>query len=349
MRKRTSTGRVTLDDVARAAGVSRATVSRVVNGSKPVNDEAARAVRRALDELDYVPNLMARSLMTQRTDMVALVAGEPDVRVFTDPFFASIIRGVSTELADADIRLVLSMVQRSQDTESVGRFLLAGHVDGVLVVSEHASQNLVGRLQAARVPVVVGGRPTEPGSDVPFVDHDNHAGGVMAARHLVQRGCRKIATIAGPRDMTAGVDRMAGFREELGERLAPERIVHGDFTLPGGRAAAEQLLATDPTIDGLFAASDLMALGAYQALRAAGLRVPDDVAVIGFDDIDLARAATPPLTTIRQDPVHQGRMMVRLLLQTLGRAADLPRSARTALAGATSLNLPVEFVPRASA
>ncbi len=349
MRQRATTGRVTLDDVARVAGVSRATVSRVVNGSTVVNEEAARSVRQALDALGYVPNLMARSLVTKRTDMVALVAGEPDDRVFTDPFFAGIVRGVSTELADADIRPVLLMLQRAHDTESVQRYLLADHVDGVLVVSEHASQSLVARLKAAGIPVVVGGRPADPELGVAFVDHDNRLGGELAGRRLLERGCRRLATVSGPPDMTAGVDRGEGFRAALGDAYSASLDVAGDFTLPGGRAATEQLLATDPDIDGIFAASDLMALGALQALRAAGRRVPEDVALIGFDDIDLARSTMPPLTTIRQDPVHQGRMMVRLLLQILGRASDLPRSARASLAGATSVHLPVELVPRASA
>ena len=349
MRRRPTSRRPTLDDVARAAGVSRATVSRVVNGSTTVGAEAVSSVRKALDELQYTPNLVARSLMTRRTDLVALVAGEPDERVFTDPFFAGIIHGVSRELAEADIRLILAMIHNQRDSDSIAQYLLAGHADGVLVVSEHASHDLVGRLQEAQVPVVVGGRPAGGRPGTAFVDNDNVHGGRLAGQRLVERGCRRIATVAGPRDMTAGTDRFTGFREAVGERFVPELVVHGDFTLPSGIAATEQLLAADPTIDGIFAASDLMALGTLEALQRRGRRVPDDVAVVGFDDIDLAKTATPPLTTVRQDPVVQGQAMVRLLLELLGRSGDLPRSTRFSMVGRTSVVLPVELVVRASA
>ena len=349
MAVRNRTRRVTLDDVARAAGVSRATVSRVINSSKPVAPEVAHAVRQALDDLGYVPNLMARSLMTRRSDMVALVSAEPDVRIFNDPFFAGITRGVSLELSDADLRLILLMIQRPADAERIEEYLLSGHADGVLVISEHASQKLVGRLATAGIPVVVGGRPADSSLALPFVDNDNVVGARLAVEHLGRRGCRRIATVAGPTDMTAGVDRLQGFVEGLGGRVAPELIVRGDFTVASGVAATEQLLATDPTIDAIFAASDLMALGALQVLRREGRRVPEDVAVVGFDDIDLARVSTPPLTTVRQDTVAQGQMMVRLLLQLLGRTNDLPRATRRLTAGKTSILLPVELVLRASA
>lgn len=341
--------RVTLDDVAQAAGVSRATVSRVVNGSHPVRADLAKAVRVAIDDLGYVPNLVARSLMTRRTDMVALVAGEPDVRVFADPYFAGIVRGISEVLADADLRLVLSMLHRSTDVGLVESYLLGGHVDGVLVISEHAALSIVERLAASGIPVVLGGRPSGTVAGLPYVDLDNASGARMAAQHLLQRGCRRIATIAGPRDMSAGIDRLAGFRDGLGAQFSPQLVARGDFTVAGGVAAAEQLLATDPAIDGIFAASDLMALGAQQVMRREGRRVPDDVALVGFDDIDLGRTANPPLTTIRQDPVLQGRMMVQLLLQVLGRSEDLPKASRHALAGKTSVVLPVQLIVRASA
>lgn len=341
--------RILLEDVAREAGVSRATASRVLTGSKPVSSEVAHRVRTAITTLGYVPNLAARSLMTKRTDMVALVAGEPETRIFTDPYFAAIVRGVSLELADADLQLVLSMIQRPSDFDQIETFLLAGQVDGVLVISEHASQTIVDRLIEAEVPVVLGGRPLKATAGVPYVDNDNVSGGRIAAEYLREIGRRRIGTIAGPQDMPAGVDRLAGFRRGMGEAFDERLVVYGDFTIPGGIAAAEQLLSTEPTVDAVFVGSDLMAIGLLDVLRRKGRRVPEDVAVVGFDDIDLAHVSVPPLTTVRQSPMQQGRMMVRLLLHKLGRSDDLSRAARRTLAGRDSILLPVELVKRASA
>lgn len=347
--KRNGSGRATLDEVASAAGVSRATVSRVVNGNRPVAPAIARAVRKAIDELGYVPNLMARSLMTKRTDLVTLVAGEGDVRVFTDPYFAAIIRGVAQELSDADIHFVLAMIQHPSDLERVQRHLLAGTSDGALVISAHANHNLLPPLLEAGVPVVLAGRPMDATLDVPYVDNDNLLGARLAARRLIDRGCVRVATIAGPADMSAGIDRREGFIAEVGAANDPVPVVHGDFTFAGGQAAAQRLLDIDPAIDGIFAASDLMALGALRALADAGRRVPEDVAVVGFDDIEQAALSSPPLTTVRQDSVQQGRTMAQLLLEVLGRADRLPRSTRQALAGKRSVMLPVELIRRGSA
>lgn len=340
---------VTLDDVAREAGVSRATVSRVVNSSKHVEPQVALRVRKAVQELGYVPNRAARSLITQRTDMVALVAGEPNARFFHDPFFEGVSRGAAQELGEVDMRLMMLLIQSSDDLARVQRFLLSRPVDGVLVISEHSAQQISTQVAAAHIPVVLGGRPADVTGSIAYVDNENVAGARMAAERLLQRGCRTIVTIAGPQDMTAGEDRLTGLCEALGGPLPPARVAYGDFTVASGVAAMEQLLARTPDLDGVFAASDLMALGAMQVLRREGRRVPDDVAVVGFDDIDLGVSAVPPLTTVRQDPVNQGRMMVRLLMQLLGRTGDLSRAARSTLPGTNSIVLPVSLVVRHSA
>lgn len=341
---------VTLDDVASDAGVSRATVSRVINSSKFVEPAMAERVRAAVQKLDYVPNQAARSLTTRRSDMVALVVTEPSHRFFHDPFFADIARGVSQELADVDMRMLMAMIETPQELARFQHYLLGRSVDGVLAISEHTALQIVTTLSAAGLPMVLGGRPMN--GDLPTiacVDNDNRAGAKMAADHLRGRGAKKIATIAGPQDMSAGIDRLAGFRDAFEHPVPPECVVVSDFTLAGGADAMEKLLTRVPDVDAVFAASDLMALGAMQVLKRLDKNIPEDVAIIGFDDIDMAAQATTPMTTIRQDTVNQGRLMVRLLLRRLGREADLGKAARTSLPATDSIILPVRLVRRHSA
>jgi DNA-binding LacI/PurR family transcriptional regulator len=325
----------TLDEVALLAGVSRATVSRVVNDSPRVSPEAREAVLAAVAELRYVPNRMARSLVTRRTDTIALVLNEPNTQVFSDPFFASIVRGVSATLADTDLNLVLLTAQDEREQEKVGRYARQGHVDGVILMSVHSNDPLPDILAAAGVPLVLCGRPFDD-REVAFVDADNRGGAVAATEHLIGTGRRRIATITGPLDMIAGVDRFAGYESALGaagHRLRPELVAEGDFTEGGGMRAMEQLLARSPDLDAVFVASDPMAVGALRALRAAGRRVPEDVAVIGFDDAAVAERCDPPLTTIAQPLADMTPLLTELLLRQIdgvGGAAE-SRICRTHL------------------
>jgi DNA-binding LacI/PurR family transcriptional regulator len=327
-------------------------VSRVVNGIASVDPEMRARVERAIAEMGYVPNTAARSLVTRRTDTIALVAAEPDPRVFGDPFFSAIVRGVSQALLEADMQLTLLMAQSYPDLDRIERYLRTAPLDGVLLISEHGTHDPIpAAMLQAGVPLVIGGRPIQSELDVPYIDNDNRGGGRLAAQRLTARGCRRVATVAGPADMSASVDRLEGFAEALGDRFDRGLVEHGDFTQAGGEAATERLLARAPDIDGIFAASDLMALGALRALRRTGRRAPDDVAVIGFDDIPLAVAAEPPLTTVRQQTVLQGRAMARLLL-AIARPDSTAADAEDDLPdmrGLDHLVLPVELVVRESA
>ncbi|MDM4720990.1 LacI family DNA-binding transcriptional regulator [Micromonospora sp. WMMA1363] len=311
----TTAQRPTLEAVARRAGVSRATVSRVVNGSTTVAEPIREAVRRAVAELGYVPNLAARSLVTQRTDSIALVMPEAATRVFSDDqFFPGIIRGVSQELEAADKQLVLMLAGSPAGHERVERYTTGRHVDGVLFASLHADDPLPATLAGIGIPVVCGGRPLDD-APLPYVDVD-HVGGVnRAVQHLIDSGRRRITTIAGPQDMVGGIERLTGYRETVAAAGLPERVAFGDFTRESGMTAMRQLLAEHPDLDAVFAASDLMAHAALRTLRAAGRRVPDDVAVIGFDDIETAAYTEPPLTTVRQPIQEIGRQMTRQLLR----------------------------------
>ncbi|MFI6638278.1 LacI family DNA-binding transcriptional regulator [Streptomyces sp. NPDC050504] len=328
--ERTSTARPTLEAVAALAGVSRATVSRVVNGGAGVREPLAERVRRAVDELGYVPNQAARTLVTRLSGAVAVIIAEPESRVFSDPFFARQLRGIGRELALHDSQLVLLWAEGPQDHERIARYLRGGHVDGALAFSLHENDPLLSLISRAGVPVVRGGRPAAhedggadaaPAAAVPYADCDNRAGARDAVRHLVSLGRRRIAHIAGPGDQTSAVDRADGYRDALGaDRSAgcAGLVEEADFTVAGGARAMTALLDRRPDLDAVFAANDLMASGALRVLRERGLRVPEDVAVVGFDDMaGVADAADPPLTTVRQDVEGMGRLMVRLLMRLL--------------------------------
>ncbi|MFC0508762.1 LacI family DNA-binding transcriptional regulator [Micromonospora costi] len=325
-----SLGRPTLDAVAARAGVGRGTVSRVVNGSPQVSPEARAAVQQAIAELGYVPNRAARALVTQRTDSVALVVSESGERVFTEPFFAAIVRGVSSALLETPMQLWLAMVQSPLERERVEHHLTNQHVDGVLLLSLHDSDPLPTLLEERGLPSVLGGRPArmlQPGAQPAwFVDVDNVGGARNAVRYLAEQGRRRIATIAGPQDMGAGLARLAGYTEAVTAALGGvdrDLVAYGDFSEESGAASMRRLLEVRPDLDAVFVASDLMAFGALRTLREAGRRVPEDVAVVGFDDAPIARQADPPLTTVFQPVEEMGRQMARLLVARI-RGDDLP-------------------------
>ena len=278
----------TLDEVAHLAGVSRATASRVVNGSPLVTDATRKAVEKSIRKLGYVPNRAARALVTRRTDTIALVVSEPEVRVFADPFFRTIVRGMSSSIQDTDLQLLLLFAQGAREQEKVERYLKQGHVDGVVLMSLHGEDPLPAALTGARIPTVLSGRP-RPGERLPYVDADNRGGARTATAHLLAvrpQGGRDDHRAAGHDGRPRPPRRLQG-RARRGRRSACRKnlVAYGDFSEEGGAAATAKLLKQRPDVDAIFVASDPMAFGALHALRAAGRRVPDDVAVVGFDDV----------------------------------------------------------------
>ncbi|MBS1694478.1 MAG: LacI family DNA-binding transcriptional regulator [Actinobacteria bacterium] len=321
----------TLEEVARLAGVGRGTASRVVNGSAHVSAHTREAVERAVRELGYVPNQAARALKTRRTDTIALVIAEDEERVFSEPFFAGLLRGISRAVEASSRRLVLSMVPAESQLERLAQFLTPQHVDGVLVASMHDGLDLP---RALGVPVVYVGRPTDP--EASFVDVDNVGGARVAVEHLISRGRRRIACIAGPQDMASGRDRLDGYRAALAVAGLPadDALVElGDFSDASGVAGAAALLTRRPDLDAIFAANDVMALGAMRELGARGLSVPTDVALVGFDGSAAAATASTPLTTVYQPVGTMGASMVAVL----GRLIEDPD------AGPESVILPAEL------
>ena len=314
-----ATGRPTLDQVAERAGVGRGTVSRVVNGSAQVSPSAKAAVEDAIAELGYVPNRAARTLVTQRTDSIALVIFESGERFFAEPFFGRIVQSIASVLVERNLQMVLMISQSAQERERLEGYLTRQHVDGALLLSLHGEDNLLSKLEQRGVATVRAGRPTraEPGC---FVDADNRGGAREAVEHLRRSGRRRIATITGPMDMAPGLARLDGYRDVEGQGI----VAHGDFSEESGAAAMAWLLDRHPDIDAVFAASDMMAAGALRAMRERGLSAPGDIAVIGFDDSVIARHTDPPLTSVHQPIEEMGRQMVRLLLAKIDGADPGP-------------------------
>ncbi|MEQ4304842.1 LacI family DNA-binding transcriptional regulator [Plantactinospora sp. B6F1] len=331
--QRRDPGRPTLSEVAARAGVGRGTASRVVNNSSQVSPTVRAAVWAAVRELGYVPNRAARALVTQRTDSVALVISESGERAFGEPFFAGIARGVSAGLADTPLQLWLSWIQSPGGREKMEQQLTDQHVDGVMLISLHDADPLPGLLMERGLPTVLGGRPARmlgPGTQPAyFVDVDNAGGARQAVEYLIGIGRRVVATVAGPQDMGAGVTRLIGYREALdahGRPVSEDLIEYGDFSANSGRAAMRRLLDRRGDLDAVFAASDLMALGAMQALHEAGRRIPADVAVVGYEDSSLALHANPPLTSVHQPVIRMGTEMARLLVAQI-RGDEIPSPA----------------------
>ncbi|MEZ3181628.1 LacI family transcriptional regulator [Streptomyces pimonensis] len=331
--------RPTIKTVAARAGVGRTTVSRVVNGSDLVSADARERVLTAIKELNYVPNSVARGLVTNRTNAVALVIPESESRLGSEPFFTALIRGVSSALAESRTQLQLMLVRDQAERDRLTETVAAHRVDGVLLVSVHADDRLPGMLEGMGLPTVLAGR-RDAGERLSYVDSDNAGGATAAVRHLLHRGRTRIATITGPLDMDVGRSRLAGWRTAHREAGVPadELLVEeGDFTEEGACRAMRSLLERAPDLDAVFAASDLMAIGALAELRRRERQVPGDVAVVGYEDSILARHTAPPLTTVRQPVEEIGRTMARILTDITRQGG--PRQQRT---------LPTELVVRES-
>lgn len=333
-----SRGRPTIRDVAEVAGVSRATVSRVLNGGQRVSPEALTAVNAAIARTRYSANRHARALSAGRSHTVAFLLTEPQHLLFEDPNFSTLLRGVAQALNDLPDPLMLVLVVASTSDERARTLdYLTQQVDGVFAISTHSGDPLVGELLDANVPIVAAGRVLGQQRAAASVAADDIGGARVAVQYLRERGRTRIATITGPLDTSGGTDRLLGYRDALGGEYDERLVVTGDYSHASGLQGMQQLLETRPDLDAVFVASDLMAAGALAALRQAGRRVPDDVAVVGFDDSNYATAADPPLTTMRQPWERISAEMVRLLQGLI--SGDEP----------TSVTVPTRLVVRSSA
>jgi DNA-binding LacI/PurR family transcriptional regulator len=306
----------TLEAVGALAGVSRATVSRVINGSSTVKPEMVEAVNAAVAQLRYVPNRAARSLVRRRTQMIAMVIPERTAEFFADPYFAEVIQGAAMYASSTDHSLTL-LIESDADPDKTRRYLTGGNVDGALILSHHSSTQSYVELSTT-VPMVFGVRPLEPTPDIHVVDVDNVEAAVIATRHLAERGRSRIATITGPLDTAAGLDRLSGWRAALASaRLEEGPIESGLFTPTSGAEAMQRLLDSGERIDAVFAASAQMAAGALEVLRSHAIRVPYDIAITSIDNNYFSTSATPPITTVDLNTADKGAVLVQTLLRLI--------------------------------
>ncbi len=328
--------RATIKDVAETAGVSRGTVSRVLNGGRYVSPEAFAAVNQAIRTTGYRTNHHARSLVTGKANSIAFVLTEPGQLLFENPIFGILLLACTRAAASRNLPVVLMVAGDPQELRRTTDYIAAGHVDGAVLVSTHAGNPLITALMAEGVPLVAAGAPLGFESALGYVEADEVGGARTMTRHLLGRGRTRIATITGPLDTSGGARRLEGYRLELGDAFDPTLVAHGDWSRASGKAAMLELLERRPDIDAVFAASDLMADGAMTVLAESGRRVPEDVAVGGFDDFGLAATLDPPLTTMRQPLDRIAEEIVRLLLDVIdGR-------------GRAAITLPVSLVVRSS-
>lgn len=332
---------LTLEQVAKLAGVSRSTVSRVVNDSPNVRPEVRERVWEVVRKNNYQPHAAARSLVTRRTHIIGVVIPEAVTTLFTDPFFPLFLCGVTETCNARNYHLMLSLFNGpAGQQEMYRRVVRSGHLDGVIVASTRLDDPLVPQLLQDGVAFVLVGR--HPDERVNYVDADNVGAARMAVEHLIRQGHQRIATITGPLSTGHGQDRLAGYRQALEAHRLPVRddlIFEGDFTEGSGSKGVQRLLPASPTA--IFAASDTMAIGALKELRQAGLRLREDVALVGFDDVPISAALEPALTTVRQPIQRLGSMSADLLLRLLESPADAPAPVHRIV-------LPAELVVRDS-
>jgi LacI family transcriptional regulator len=319
-------GKLTLEQIADLSGVSRSTVSRVINNHPSVRPEVRERVREVIAETGYHPDPAARSLASRRSGIIGLVIPRAVQSLFTDPYYPRLMQGIAQACNANDYTLSLFLFHTEDDERKLHPRVLRNQlVDGVILTGSTITDPLVPQLIDNQVPFVMVGRPYE-GRDISFVDADNVIGAYTATSHLIRLGYGRIAAIAGPLSTTVGIDRRQGYLDALNDRdrsIDEALIVEGDFTEAGGYAAMQRLLSHRP--DAVFIASDTMAFGALRALRDAGFSVPDDVALVGFDDLPTAGLSDPPLTTIRQPIRRIGAQAVETLIDMLTNGAQPPR------------------------
>jgi LacI family transcriptional regulator len=321
---------LTIEEIAQLAAVSRSTVSRVLNNHPSVRPAVRDRVLRVISEQNYAPRAAARSLASSRTDVIGLLIPRSAAMIFSDPFFHTVIQGITEACASQGYFLMLAMVTADMEQGFYNRFLRSRHFDGLIMLSSDLDDPILPLLIKDHVPLVlIGSHPYF--QNLTTVDVDHHAGVSAAVAHLIRLGHRRIGTVTGSLQMAVGVERRNGFKRallEAGLPIEPELIVEGDFTQTGGYHAMSRLIGLPERPTAVFVASDTMALGALRAIREAGLAVPDEIALVSFDDLPHAAFTDLPLTTVRQPIGEMGATAVALLTDQIKQPDQAPIQVR---------------------
>jgi LacI family transcriptional regulator len=329
---------LTLEDIARMSGVSRSTVSRVINGDRNVNEQTRTKVQSIIQSIDFQPNLAARGLAAGHTRVIGLVIPTGVTAIFTDPYFPLVIQGVSAACNARGYSVMLWLAEPEFERRTISQILYNGLIDGVVVSSMLVNDPLIERLYESKRPfITIGRHPTN--DKINYVDIDNRAGAYQGVSHILRTGRRRVGVINGPHNTIASLDRYQGYLDALRERgvtLIPELVAEGEFSDTTGYLAMKRLLPHCP--DAVFVASDAMAFAAMRAIQEAGLRIPEDIAVVGFDDLPAAANSSPPLTTVRQPIQRTGSIAAEMLVDMIEHPDPLPRR----------IVLPTELVYRSS-
>lgn len=328
--------RFTLEEIGKIAGVSRATVSRVINNHPNISDSVRQRVQEVIDETGYQPNIAARMLASNNSRILGLVIPAIISHVFTNPYYPRLIQGITQICNEANYTLTLFMFQTAEEQEAgTSRIVNNALLDGLIVNADYNENSLIQRLQKARMPFVQIGRPID-NAPIHFVDADNFSGGRIATQHLIDQGRKRIAQVATEKN-PAGEDRDRGYKYALREnQIAVDEnlIIQGDFSESQAYRVTKDLLKEKP--DAIFVQSDWMAIGVIRAIQEAGLSIPEDIAIVSFDDLPVATHDKPHLSTIRQPIEETGRAAVETLLHVIN-TPDAPQQAK---------ELPVELVIR---
>lgn len=298
--------KVNIELIAKEAGVSKATVSRVLNGSAKVSPEFTKAVNKAVKKFGFVPDAAARQLAGGRSGLTVLLLEETNEEFFLNPFWGQVVQGFSSTISKAGLHPILLIHPKTADEESLFRSLQSNKVDGIAIFSWHRPIKNYEKMLDPRVSVVLGG--DLGGSEkYPFVDVDNVKGGFLAANHLIEQGCKRILTITGDMRLQSARDRLAGYENALtksGLDIDTNLIVNGDYTQSKSEDLLRKILDGKTKFDGLFAANDQSAIGAINVLSQKNISIPSKVKVVGFDDSPIASKTIPSLTSIKQ-PIRE--------------------------------------------
>lgn len=314
----------TIKDVARLAGVSVATVSRVMNKNGYVGKETEKKVLESMQVLNYQPNKIARALTNKATDSIALISSD-----MTNPFFPELVKSVENTAYDNGYNLILINIRG--DGNKIENYyqevLVNRYVDGIIYSSGDIPESDILHLQSLGIPCIALDRSADS-KKVVSISINNYEGGSMAVEHLISIGCKKIAHLTGPMNINTSIDRYRAYINTIQRLLPlhPPLVIEGDFTLESGIESTYRLLERYPDVDGIFAANDLMAVGALKTLVRLGKSIPDEIALIGFDGIKLGTAVEPEISTIAQPISEIGSLAVKKLISLIKRPSHHEQS-----------------------